>query len=463
MEPLSVSLKSAFAIIRATLQSSLSTVSQTQEKITITTNNFTPKTPYDYACPSAVKLFNLYKKDGTAFGCKSPKEFALRLAEIPNKELTEIIEPIECNEQGILTMRLKENFLENQVNFLLTHGVRYEAETKKRVVVDFSSPNIAKEMHVGHLRSTIIGESICRILEFNGHEVHRVNHVGDWGTQFGMLIHYLKEQYPDFLKEMPMLKDLNDFYKQARDRFDSDPVFKKASQETVVKLQAGQEDCIQAWKTICEISRREFEKIYQRLNIRVFEFGESFYNSMIPAVIKECEDRGFVKLDQGAKCMFFEGFEVPLMVVKSDGGYNYDSTDLAAVRYRLLDLKADRAIYITDSGQLPHFQLIFAAAKKMGWQTPDKRLDHMGFGVILGADGKKFKTRAGKVVKLVSSYLLFILISFFSKNDLLDEAFQVAYTGLVKRLAENKEGMQTNLQTEEEIKEAAEKIGNFFN
>ena len=152
------------------------------------------------------------------------------------------------------------------------------------------------------------------------------------------------------------------------------------------------------------------------------------------------------------------------MVVKSDGGYNYDSTDLAAVRYRLLELKSNRAIYITDSGQLPHFQLIFAAAKKMGWHTENTRLDHMGFGVILGKDGKKFKTREGEVVKLVklSQFLLIFMIFFCWQNNLLDEAYQVAYDGLVKRLNENKEGMQTNLQTDNEIKEAAEKIGFFF-
>jgi len=314
MEPLSYSLKSSFSAIRNSLQASFTKICQIPEKITLTTNNYTPKTPYDYACPSAVKMFNAHKKDGQAFGVKSPKELALKVVE-SLENLGEIVEPIDLNEQGFMTMKLKESYLETQVNFLLNHGCVYNTEKKQKVVVDFSSPNIAKEMHVGHLRSTIIGESICRILEFNGHEVLRVNHVGDWGTQFGMLINQLKEKYPNFLKEMPLLSDLNQFYKEAKQRFDKEPEFKKKAQETVVMLQGGDEECVKAWKIICEISRQEFEKIYKRLNIKVVEYGESFYNNMLPAVIKECEDRGFVVMDKGAKCMYLEGFEVNLHLI----------------------------------------------------------------------------------------------------------------------------------------------------
>lgn len=309
MEPISHSLKSTFTLIRNSLQASLNKVCPIPEKITLTTNYYTPKTPYDYACPSAVKLFNQYKKDGEAFGAKSPKELALKIVAAA-ENLNDIVEPIDLNEQGFMTMRLKESYLETQVSFLINTGCVYEAEQKKKVVVDFSSPNIAKEMHVGHLRSTIIGESICRILEFNGHDVMRVNHVGDWGTQFGMLINHLKEKYPNFLSEMPQLSDLNEFYKAAKKRFDMEPEFKKQSQETVVLLQSGNEECLKAWKIICEISRQEFQKIYKRLNIKVFEYGESYYNGMLPGVIKECEDRGFVVMDKGAKCIFLEGFEV---------------------------------------------------------------------------------------------------------------------------------------------------------
>lgn len=231
-----------------------------------------------------------------------------------------------------------------------------------------------------------------------GNDVARVNHVGDWGTQFGMLIAYLKETNPEYSSKLPEIKDLDDFYKAARKKFDSDPEFKKLSQETVVKLQAYDEPTYKAWEKICEISRQAFAKIYDRLKVDLNEYGESFYNKMIPAALKDLEEKGMVVEDSAtkkkgeevqkegkdkkkkapkkeeedeeqqnedefdepqegkkAKCVFLEGFPNPLIVVKSDGGYNYDSTDVAAIKYRLHELKGDRLIYITDSGQLPHF------------------------------------------------------------------------------------------------------------
>jgi arginyl-tRNA synthetase len=232
------------------------------------------------------------------------------------------------------------------------------------VVVDFSSPNIAKEMHVGHLRSTIIGEAVCRILEYTGSNVLRVNHVGDWGTQFGMLIQYLKEEYPDFAAasgggsdgndaNMPNITDLTLFYKNAKSRFDESPEFKKISQLNVVKLQAGDPECQRIWQVLCDISRREFEKVYNRLDITVEECGESFYNDKIPAVIDEFVDRGMISVEEGgAKCVFVPKFKVPLMLQKSDGGYGYDSTDMAAIKFRLHTLKASHLVYITDFTQV---------------------------------------------------------------------------------------------------------------
>ena len=201
-----------------------------------------------------------------------------------------------ANKKGFLQIKLKDKFVEDRVNDLL-YSMTFPETKKQKVVVDFSSPNIAKEMHVGHLRSTIIGESICRILEYMGHEVVRANHVGDWGTQFGMLIAYMKETFPDYETNQPDIKDLDTYYKQARHRFDSDPNFKKISQETVVRLQAYDEDCIKAWKMICAVSRDYFQIIYKRLNITLDEFGESFYNKMIPDVIKELEDKGLIVED----------------------------------------------------------------------------------------------------------------------------------------------------------------------
>jgi len=294
-------------------------------------------------------------------------------------------------------------------------------------VVDFSSPNIAKEMHVGHLRSTIIGEAVCRILEFNGSCVKRVNHVGDWGTQFGMLIQFLKEEFPKVETEGMEgvnITDLTQFYKSAKKRFDEDAVFKKQSQENVVLLQSGDKSCLSIWNLLCDISRREFEKVYKRLDITLDECGESFYNDKIPAVIDEIDKLGKISIEEGgAKCLFMEGYNIPLMLQKSDGGYGYDSTDMAALKYRLTKLSATRLIYITDFSQGDHFKMCFTAAKEIGWLTNNQQLVHIGFGTVQGEDGKRFKTRSGDTVRLV---------------DLLDEAMARMKTSLEERMKENK-------------------------
>ena len=195
-------------------------------------------------------------------------------------------------------------------------------------------------MHVGHLRSTIIGEATCRILEYNGYDVDRVNHVGDWGTQFGMLIQYLKVEFPDFTTNQPNITDLTTFYKAAKAKFDEDVVFKKISQANVVLLQGGDKECRKIWQILCDISRKEFEKVYKRLNVTVEECGESFYNSKIPPVIELLKNMGLVVSDGGAKCIFVPGgnFAIPLMVQKSDGGFGYDSTDMAALSYRIREV-----------------------------------------------------------------------------------------------------------------------------
>ena len=215
-----------------------------------------------------MKEFNVHKnkKEGTSFGCKNVVEFAKKIEE--NFFENEYVSSLKANEKGFLQIKLKDQFVEGRVNDLI-YDMTFPDQRKQKVVVDFSSPNIAKEMHVGHLRSTIIGESICRIMEYMGYEVVRANHVGDWGTQFGMLIAYMKETFPDYETNMPDIKDLDDYYKKARARFDSDLEFKKISQETVVRLQAYDEECIKAWKMICAVSRDYFQIIYKRLNITV--------------------------------------------------------------------------------------------------------------------------------------------------------------------------------------------------
>ena len=196
----------------------------------------------------------------------------------------------------------------------------------KKVIVDFSSPNIAKEMHVGHLRSTIIGESMCRLFEFAGYNVLRLNHVGDRGTQFGMLISHLQDKFPDYLTVSLPTGDLQAFYKESKKRFDTEEEFKKWAYQCVVLLQSKNPDIIKAWKLICDVSRQEFNKIYEALDISLIERGESFYQDRMH-IVKESEDRGFVQADDGRKIVFVPGCSVPLTIVKSDGGYTYDTSD----------------------------------------------------------------------------------------------------------------------------------------
>eukprot|EP00825_Cyclidium_porcatum_P041787 TRINITY_DN5559_c0_g1_i1.p1 TRINITY_DN5559_c0_g1~~TRINITY_DN5559_c0_g1_i1.p1 ORF type:complete len:585 (+),score=134.66 TRINITY_DN5559_c0_g1_i1:31-1785(+) len=335
-----------------------------------------------------------------------------------------LIKKLAMTENGFMQISLTDQFIEEQINIFLKYGIVMPPNQKKqKIAVDFSSPNVAKNLHVGHLRSTIIGESICRILEFEGHDVLRINHVGDWGTQFGMLIAYMSEQYPNYLEETPVLSDLNDFYKAAKKKFDESEDFKKKSQETVVKLQSGDAKCIQAWKVICEISRQSYNRIYKRLWINITEVPESFYNPMLPGIIEEMEKKGIITVDKGAKCVFLgKPFQIPLMVQKKDGGFNYDSTDMAAIKHRIITLGCTRLIYITDMGQEPHFKMIFKAAEMMGWLNPKvHKVEHMGFGVVQGEDKKRFKTRSGVTIKLES---------------LLDEAQTRAMTKIQERAQE---------------------------
>ncbi|MEY4297656.1 MAG: arginine--tRNA ligase [Cyanobacteriota bacterium] len=319
------------------------------------------------------------------------------------------------------------------------------------VVVDFSSPNIAKEMHVGHLRSTIIGDSLARVLEFRGHPVLRLNHVGDWGTQFGMLITHLKQVAPEALTTADAvdLGDLVAFYRQAKARFDDDEAFQTTSREEVVKLQGGDPVSLKAWGLLCDQSRREFQKIYDRLDIRLSERGESFYNPYLAAVVADLEAGGLLVTDDGARCVFLEGVSgkdgkpLPLIVQKSDGGFNYATTDLAAIRYRFAAAPegdgARRVIYVTDAGQASHFSGVFQVAQRAGWVPADGRLEHVPFGLVQGEDGRKLKTRAGDTVRL---------------RDLLDEAVERAEADLRRRLQEEE-------RTEEEsfIHQVATTVG----
>ncbi|MCP9803623.1 arginine--tRNA ligase [Cyanobium sp. T1G-Tous] len=301
------------------------------------------------------------------------------------------------------------------------------------VIVDFSSPNIAKEMHVGHLRSTIIGDALARVLEFRGHPVLRLNHVGDWGTQFGMLITHLKQVAPEALTRADAvdLGDLVAFYRQAKARFDDDEAFQTTSREEVVKLQGGDPVSLKAWGLLCDQSRREFQKIYDQLDIRLAERGESFYNPYLQAVVDDLKAAGLLVVDAGAGCVFLEGVSgkdgqpLPLIVQKSDGGFNYATTDLAAIRYRFAPAPAGdgagRVIYVTDAGQANHFAGVFQVAQRAGWIPSHCSVEHVPFGLVQGDDGKKLKTRSGDTVRL---------------KDLLDEAVERTEADLRQRLAD---------------------------
>lgn len=396
----------------------------------------------DFISPVAVNLFNKHKSTGS-FGMPNAKELAQLIHS--NIQPLPLISNIEVANNGFINIYLNTNYLAEQVTFMargqfvLDIGI-----TAQKIIVDFSSPNIAKEMHVGHLRSTIIGDSLCRCLEFLGHNVKRVNHLGDWGTQFGMLLTYLTDTYPDWETSSPDISNLEQFYKAAKKSFDSSEEFKERSRLRVVSLQSGEESAMKAWRYIFKVSREYLQLIYDRLEIRIEDYGESFYNNMLPVVRDELIERGFVVESEGALIFNVEGHKVPLMVQKTDGGYGYDSTDLAAVKYRMLEEKCERVIYVTDSGQATHFYAVFDAAKMVGWhQPPRTRLDHAGFGVVLGADGKKFKTREGAAVKLI---------------NLLNEANERAREQLEKRDKESGVGNKTHL-TPEQFDRAAEVLG----
>jgi arginyl-tRNA synthetase len=350
---------------------------------------------------------------------------------------------------GFINLTLKPAYLEAQLSAIQSDPRLGAAAAKipKRVVVDFSSPNIAKEMHVGHLRSTIIGDCIARILEFRGHDVLRLNHVGDWGTQFGMLIAYLREAYPEALTTANALNlgDLVTLYRQAKQRFDEDEAFREAARLEVVRLQAGAEDTQRAWNLLCEQSRAEFQEIYDLLDVKLIERGESFYNPILSAVVEELDRLGLLVEDAGAKCVFLEGFTnkegkpLPLIVQKSDGGYNYATTDLAALRYRIEQDQANRIIYITDAGQANHFAQVFQVARRAGWVPDNVELVHVPFGLVQGEGGKKLQTRSGETVRL---------------RDLLDEAIARTHVDLEARLkSENRQ------ETTEFIANVAKTVG----
>ncbi|XP_034655830.1 probable arginine--tRNA ligase, cytoplasmic isoform X1 [Drosophila subobscura] len=352
----------------------------------------------DYQCNNAMGLAKKMKEMGVN---RTPREIANEL--LKACPASPIINKMEVGGAGFVNVFLSKDYAAKALQNILRSGIKPPRVPKQRVLVDFSSPNIAKQMHVGHLRSTIIGESISRLLEFLQHDVIRINHIGDWGTQFGMLIAHLEDRFPDFLNVSPPIGDLQSFYKESKKRFDTDEEFKKRAYNRVVSLQNGEENSRKAWTLICDVSRKEFQTIYDRLDITVKERGESFYQSHMLSVVDFLRKKNMLEEDEGRQIMWSDEGKsgVPLTIVKSDGGFTYDTSDMAAIRHRIDEEQCTWIIYVVDSGQSTHFNTIFKAAERCGILNPTiHRANHVQFGVVLGEDGKKFKTRSGDTVKL---------------------------------------------------------------
>ncbi|SFV71472.1 Arginyl-tRNA synthetase [hydrothermal vent metagenome] len=358
---------------------------------------------------------------------KNPREIAQMI--IDNLGLDTLISKAEIAGPGFINLWLNPLYLasacqEARENVRL--GI-LKRENPMKVVVDYSGPNMAKQMHVGHLRSTIIGDTLANLLDFLGDEVIRQNHIGDWGTQFGMLIAYLEEEQSD---GNMALKDLEVFYKNAKKRFDEDENFANKAREYVVKIQSGDTHCLALWQKFIDISLGHCEEIYSKLNVKLKREdvrSESFYNSDLPKVIEDLESQKMLKESKGAKCVFLEGNEIPVIVQKGDGGYLYASSDLSALRYRAKTLEADRIAYVVDARQAGHFKQVFSIAKDATFVGKEVELQHIGFGTMMDKSGKPFKTRDGGTVKLV---------------DLLDEAVSRAKESIRDKEDYNKEALE---------------------
>ena len=344
----------------------------------------------------------------------NPRAVAEQVKAAVTPLLAEIAAEVTIAGPGFINVRLKPEWLAHQLKAVADDDRREPSPTASRqtIVVDYSAPNVAKELHVGHLRSTIIGDAIARTLESHGHNVLRQNHIGDWGTQFGMLIAHLRTLGD---AKSSAIEDLDALYRAANKRFKEDEAFAGEARQTVVRLQGGGSDERAAWEQIVDASRTYYGSLYQRLGVglaREHERGESFYNPLLPDVIRDLKAQGIAAESDGATVVFVEGYEAPLIVEKTGGGYLYATTDLAAIRYRVTSLGATRIIYVVGAPQSQHFQQVFAAARRAGWAPDGVSLEHAAFGSVLGEDGKLFRGRDGNTVKL---------------KDLLDEAEERAF------------------------------------
>lgn len=349
----------------------------------------------DYQCNSALPLVKMLKD-------KQLKPFDIANKIIAAMPKSEFIGQLVPAGPGFINIVLNKETIGRKIHDILTHGISVKHENiGKKIIIDYSSPNIAKEMHVGHLRSTVIGDGYARVFEFLGYDVLRINHIGDWGTQFGMLLAHLTEKFPNYLTNTPPISDLQAFYKEAKKRFDDDEEFKKRAYNATVRLQAKESDMIKAWQQVCDISKAEFDAIYKTLGIQnLIVRGESFYNDRMKDVVAELEQKGLLIEEDGRKVMFCKDKSLPpLTIVKSDGGFTYDTSDMACIKQRTQEEKADRIVYVVDAGQGQHFQILFSCAQLAGWYKPEEvRVTHVGFGVVLGKYSDKTRIK-GLVLK----------------------------------------------------------------
>lgn len=401
-----------------------------------------------HLAPSKKAGFGDYQANGAMGAAKvmksNPRELAQNI--LNHLDLGEIVEKTEIAGPGFINIHLSEEWLAQQTQRVLNDERLGQQKTSnaQNIVVDYSSPNLAKEMHVGHLRSTIIGDALVRALEFQGHHVVRQNHVGDWGTQFGMLIAELEDQLQDGEAAEFALKDLEGFYQLSKKHFDDDEDFAVRAREYVVKLQSGDEHVLKLWSQFKKVSLQHSEEIYQQLNVTLkgeHVRGESAYNDDLSKVLAELQNQGLAKEDQGAQVVFLdeladkEGNPSPVIVQKKGGGFLYATSDLAALRYRTNFLKADRILYFIDARQSLHMNQVFTLARKANFVPDTVALEHHAFGTMMGPDGKPFKTRSGGTVKLA---------------EVLDEAVERA----AALIAEKDPDL-----TEEEKVDVAQKVG----
>ncbi|KAA8667416.1 arginine--tRNA ligase [Pantoea dispersa] len=395
---------------------------------------------------SAKVQFGDYQANGIMAVAKKLGQVPRQLAEqvVQHLDLAGIASKVDIAGPGFINIFLDRQWLAQQAaQALQLPRLGVSEVTPQTIVIDYSAPNVAKEMHVGHVRSTIIGDAAVRTQEFLGHHVIRANHVGDWGTQFGMLIAYLEKQQNEHHEDIA-LADLEAFYREAKRTYDEDEAFAERARGYVVKLQGGDEYCRAMWKKLVDITMSQNQQVYDRLNVTLTRkdvMGESLYNDMLPGIVADLREKGLAVTSEGATVVFLDEFKnkegepMGVIIQKKDGGYLYTTTDIACAKYRYETLHADRVLYYIDSRQHQHLQQAWTIVRKAGYVPESVPLEHHAFGMMLGKDGRPFKTRSGGTIKL---------------SDLLDEAVERAHALVSEKNPE---------MSADELKELAEVVG----